>query len=213
MSLVENPLFAWWFARCGGRNEARGNARLRAELLDGAAGRALEVGAGTGLDFGHYPASVAGLVAIEPEPRLRAKAAEAAGRAPVPVRLAAAVADALPVPDGSQDVVVVSGVLCSVVDPVAALAEFRRVLRPGGELRFYEHVRAKEPVRRRWQDLADFVWPSLMGGCHVNRETLGSIAEAGFELERVRELVFPPGARVSVVAPRILGVARKRSAM
>jgi ubiquinone/menaquinone biosynthesis C-methylase UbiE len=209
MSLGENPLFARWSARYGGRNEARGNARLRAELLAGAAGRALEAGAGTGLNFAHYPAQLDELIAVEPEPTLRAKAAESAARAPVPVRVVGAVAGALPVPDGSQDVVVVSGLLCSVADPVAALTEFRRVLKPGGELRFYEHVRAKQPGRARFQDLADHVWPRLMGGCHVNRETLRAVDVAGFEVERVRELVFPPGARVSVVATRILGVARK----
>ncbi|TNC25459.1 class I SAM-dependent methyltransferase [Amycolatopsis alkalitolerans] len=210
---MENRLFAWWFARYGGRNEARGNARLRAELLAGVSGRVLEVGVGTGLNLPHYPAGVEQLTAAEPEPTMREKAAGAAARAPVPVRLVDAFADALPVEDSSQDAVVVSGLLCSVPDPVAALVEFRRVLRPGGELRFYEHVRARQPVRARFQDLSDHVWPRLMGGCHPNRRTLETIRATGFEIEHVRDLIFPPGAKVSVVAPRIHGLARKPSAM
>ncbi|WP_236793000.1 class I SAM-dependent methyltransferase [Amycolatopsis sp. GM8] len=122
---MENRLCAWWFARYGARNEARGNAQLRTELLAGAAGRVLEVGVGTGLNLAHYPATVEQLIAAEPEPTMRQNAAEAAARAPVPVRIVAAFADALPVGDGSQDAVVVSGLLCSVPDPAAALADSR----------------------------------------------------------------------------------------
>ncbi|WP_218951962.1 class I SAM-dependent methyltransferase [Amycolatopsis anabasis] len=207
MALIENPLFAKFFARYGARNEARGNARLRAELLAGLSGRVVEVGAGTGLNFPHYPPAVAELVAVEPEPTLRAKAAEAATGAPAPIRLVDGVADGLPAEDGSADAVVVSGVLCSVADPAAALAEFRRVLRPGGELRFYEHVRARGAVWARFQDFSDLLWPRLMGGCHPNRDTLSAIRRAGFEIVRCRELIFPPTARISVVAPRVHGVA------
>ncbi|MBK1782964.1 class I SAM-dependent methyltransferase [Prauserella cavernicola] len=207
MALVENPFFARLFIRIGARNEARGQAALRAELLAGLRGHVVEPGPGTGLNFGHYPASVERVSAVEPEPTLRERARAAAERAPVPIDVVDGLADRLPLADGEADAVVVTGVLCSVADPPAVLAEFRRVLRPGGELRFYEHVRAGG-ARGRWQDAADLVWPSLMGGCHPNRDTLGAVRRAGFEVVRLRELIFPPGATVSVVASRILGVAR-----
>jgi hypothetical protein len=95
-----------------------------------------------------------------------------------------------------------------VPDLDSALADLRRVLRPGGELRFYEHVRAPGRAHARFQDAVDVVWPRLMGGCHPNRDTLAAIERAGFSVEHVRGFRFPPTARVSVVAPRILGVAR-----
>ncbi|MBO0840615.1 MAG: class I SAM-dependent methyltransferase [Sciscionella sp.] len=207
MALVNNPLFAWYFSKFGARNEQRGNAALRAELLAGLSGRVLEVGAGTGLNFAHYPSEVADLIAVEPEPNLRAKAEQAATAAPVSVRLVDAVADELPMPDDSFDAVVVSAVLCSVANPASALAEFRRVLKPLGQLRFYEHVRSSRALFGRWQDAVDPLWTRLMGGCHANRDTLAAITAAGFQVDRCRELIFPPTARISVVAPRIHGVA------
>ena len=208
MALVKNPLFARYFDRCGARNEERGNRELRRELLAGLSGRVLEVGAGNGLNFPHYPASVREVVAVEPEPYLRARAAEAATAAPVPVRVADGTAAELPAADGEFDAVVVSGLLCSVADVPAALAEFGRALRPDGQLRFYEHVRSRDPVFARVQQAADLVWPHLMGGCHVHRQTRAAIGRV-FTIEKCRGFRFPPSAVLSPVAPRILGVARK----
>ena len=132
--LVKNPLFARYFARCGARNEERGGRELRRELLAGLSGRAMEVGAGTGLNFPHYPVSVREVVAVEPEPYLRGRAVEAAAAAGVPIRVVAGTAAELPAADGEFDAVVISGLLCSVSDAPAALAEFARVLRPRGHL-------------------------------------------------------------------------------
>jgi ubiquinone/menaquinone biosynthesis C-methylase UbiE len=208
MELVKNPLFARFFERFGARNEERGGRELRRDLLAGLAGRVLEVGAGNGLNFPHYPASVSEVVAVEPEPYLRGRAVEAAAAAPVPVRVADGTAAELPAGDGEFDAVVVSGVLCSVADVPAALAEFRRVLRPGGQLRFYEHVRSRDPLFAELQRAADLVWPHLMGGCHVQRETRVAIGRF-FAVEECRGFRFPPFAVMSPVAPRILGVARR----
>src|SRR5580692_2599061 len=130
MALVNNPLFARYFARFGGRNEERGNKELRREMLAGLSGRVLEVGPGNGLNFPHYPPSVREVVAVEPEPYLRSRAAEAAAAAPVPIRVADGSADELTVRDGSLDGVVVSGLLCSVADPEAVLTECRPVVQP-----------------------------------------------------------------------------------
>jgi ubiquinone/menaquinone biosynthesis C-methylase UbiE len=206
---IHHPFFARLFARFAAKDEERGQAELRRELLDGLVGRVVEVGAGNGLNFPHYPASVEEVVAVEPEAYLRERAADAARAAPVPIRVTGGLAGALPFEDASFDAAVVSGVLCSVPDQDSASADLRRVLRPGGELRFYEHVRASGPVRGRTQDVADLVWPRLMSGCHPNRDTLAAIERSGFRIERCRGFHFPPSARVSPVAPRILGVARR----
>jgi ubiquinone/menaquinone biosynthesis C-methylase UbiE len=148
------------------------------------------------------------VVAVEPEPYLRGRATEAAAAAPVPVRVTDGVAAELPAAAGEFDAVVISGLLCSVADVPAALAEFGRVLRPGGQLRFYEHVRSRDPVFARFQQAVDLVWPRLMGGCHVQRQTRAAIGRV-FTIETCRGFRFPRSAALSPVAPRILGVARK----
>lgn len=205
---VENPVFARCFDRFCGRDRGQGERDLRRELLAGASGRVVEVGAGNGINFEHYPLSVSELIAVEPEPYLRGRAEEAAARAAVPVRVVSGLASSLELAQDSVDVVVVCGVLCSVPDQMAALEEFRRVLRPGGDLRFYEHVRSRRRGFARWQRAADRLWPRLMGGCHTDRDTLGAIVGAGFQLERCRGFGFPQDARVYPVAPRVLGLAR-----
>ncbi len=205
---LQNPLFARFFHRFCGRDRGTGERELRQELVAGTSGRVVEVGAGNGINFEHYPPSVSELIAVEPEPYLRRQAEKAAVNAPVPVRVVAGVADSLELAPASVDVVVACGVLCSVPDQRAALAEFRRVLRAGGELRFYEHVRSRRPRFARWQRRVDSVWSRAMGGCHTDRDTVAAITGAGFALERCRGFGFPPGARVYPVAPRVLGRAR-----
>lgn len=205
---MKNPLFARYFERCGARLEEHGGREIRRELLAGLSGRVVEVGAGTGLNFPHYPVSVQEVVAVEPEPYLRGRAMRAAPAAPVPVTVSDGTAAELPATDAEFDAVVVSRVLCSVADVPAALAEFSRVLRPGGQLRFWEHVRSRDPAFARFQQAADLVWPRLMGGCHVRRETLTAIGQV-FTVEACRGFRFPPSAVLSPPAPRILGTARK----
>jgi SAM-dependent methyltransferase len=206
---VNNPIFARFFDRFLARDKGRGEDALRRELLAGLSGRVLEVGCGNGINFEHCPPTVEELVAAEPEPYLRRSAEQTARDAPIPVRVIDGTADALPLETDAFDAVVVAGVLCSVPDQGAALLEFARVLRPGGELRFYEHVRSRRPGFARYQDAADLVWPHLFGGCRPNRDTLASISEAGFSIERCRGFGFPDNARAYPVAPRIVGVARR----
>jgi ubiquinone/menaquinone biosynthesis C-methylase UbiE len=210
MTRVRHPVFARCFARCAPRMEKLGVTEHRRDLLGGVSGNVIEIGAGTGANFPHYPKGVLGIVAVEPEPYLRDRAATAAADAIAPVRLVDAVADHLSFENASFDVAVSSLVLCSVADQPAALAELRRVLRPGGELRFYEHVRAEDRRLASAQRLLDVVWPHLVGGCHASRDTLQAITDAGFAIEHLRRFVFRPCMLAAPTSPHILGVARRR---
>jgi ubiquinone/menaquinone biosynthesis C-methylase UbiE len=203
---VRHPIFARVYARLAPfEDRAAGVAEHRRRLVAGLRGSVLELGAGTGLSFRHYPAGVERLVAVEPEPTMREHAARAAREAPVAVELVDGTADALPVPDASVDAAVVSQVLCSVPDQARALAELRRVLRPGGELRFYEHVVSpRAPGRRLQRALDATVWPRVMGGCHLSRDTVAAVRDAGFAVQALRRFRIGPGPYVlgTATAPR-----------
>lgn len=175
-------------------------------MLAGLTGRVIEIGAGNGLNFAHYPASVTEVLAVEPNDLLRASARRAAESTTVPVTVAAGHADALPAPDGGFDAAVVSLVLCSVPDPSTALSEARRVLRPGGQLRFYEHVRSARPPLALLQDLISPVWSHAAGGCHPNRDLTEAIRAAGFRIERIERFGHRP-VRLSPPLAHILGTA------
>jgi ubiquinone/menaquinone biosynthesis C-methylase UbiE len=206
---IRHPLFARLYPRLSQSMERNGVGDHRDRLLAGVRGRVIEVGAGNGLNFEHYPATVTEVLATEPEPHLRRLAAEAARSAPVPVRVVAGRAERLPAEDGSRDVAVLSLVLCSVRDQRLALAEVSRVLRPGGEIRFYEHVVSARPVVALLQRGLDAtVWPRLVGGCHLARDTRRSIEEAGFVLDRC-EFVAIRGEPAGGLTPHLLGAAHK----
>lgn len=206
---VHHPLFARVYMRLAQGADARGGAEHRRELLAGASGRVLEIGAGAGANFAHYPATVVEVIALEPERHLRERAQLAAADAPVAVSVREGHASRLPGADGEFDVAVASLVLCTVPDQPRALAELFRVIRPGGELRFYEHVRARKPGEARVQDLADATfWPRIAGGCHLGRDTAAAITAAGFALESARRFAFAP-AKFVPPAAHILGVARR----
>jgi SAM-dependent methyltransferase len=206
VSELRHPVFARAYARLTAKPDPDADANRR-ELLAGLEGRVVEVGAGNGLNFAHYPATVTEVVAVEPEPYLRERAQQAAARAPVAVRVQAGLAEALPADDGEFDAAVASLVLCSVPDQARALGEIRRVLRPGGELRFYEHVVAAGGGTRRLQRLLAPVWPRFAGGCHLDRDTPAAIEAAGFTIERIRRFDFLPAPILRPVAPHVIGLA------
>jgi ubiquinone/menaquinone biosynthesis C-methylase UbiE len=206
-SEVHHPIFARFLAAVTERAEGTEEDEIRRELLAGLRGRVIEIGSGSGPNFRMYPGTVSEVVAVEPEDFLRGKAEEAASRAPLPVRVVDALADRLPFADASFDAAVAAQVLCSVRSQAAALAEVRRVLRPGGELRFYEHVISRQPRYARFQRAAGRVTPRLAGGCHPDRDTGRAIEEAGFTIERCRRFVFRPSLTDLPVAPRIVGTA------
>ena len=203
---VHHPIFARLFA-WGASNAPAEQTEHRRKLLQGLSGRVVEVGAGNGLNFPHYPAEVTEVLAVEPEPYLREKAVEAAAGAPVAITVVDGVADSLPSGDGEFDAAVASLVLCSVPDQATALAELRRVIRPGGELRFYEHVRADDPKAVRLQKRVDVAWPFFSGGCHITRRTEAAIVAAGFEVVECDRFQFEPCVLAKPVAPHILGRA------
>ncbi|MGH9245033.1 MAG: class I SAM-dependent methyltransferase [Acidimicrobiales bacterium] len=187
-----------------------GVADHRRRLLAGLTGRVIEVGAGNGLNFAHYPPEVTRVLAIEPEPYLRGVAQRHAADASAPVEVVGGVAEHLPAGDAMFDVAVASLVLCSVPDPQVVLGELYRVIKAGGTLRFFEHVRADTPGLARVQRLLDAtVWPTFGGGCHASRDTATAIERAGFTIEGLEHLRFPD-IRISMpTSPHILGTASR----
>ena len=149
------------------------------------------------------------MVAVEPEPHLRALARRAAASAPVTIEVTDGAAESLPAQAGEFDAAVASLVLCSVLDQRVALREISRVLRSGGELRFYEHVISNRPAWRRVQRTLDAtIYPPLAGGCHCARDTSAAIRQAGFQVEREERVALKAGPIVPAI-PHILGTARR----
>ncbi len=207
---VHHPVFARLWAVMS-RHEPAEIRRHRDELLAGLSGRVIEVGAGAGSNFAHYPATVETVVAVEPEPYLRQQARTAAALAAVPIEVLDGVADRLPAEDASFDAAVACLVLCTVPDQARALAELRRVLRPGGELRFYEHVRSDQRLLSLSQRAVDRAfWPRAFGGCHTARDTPAAIQAAGFEIEAQRRMWVNPVPIAFPVASHTIGRARRR---
>jgi ubiquinone/menaquinone biosynthesis C-methylase UbiE len=212
MPAMSHPLFARFYQRISPMMDRAGAAEHRKALVAGLRGRVIEIGAGNGRMFAHYPPEVTEVLAVEPEPHLRAAALEAAQTAPVPVKVVDGLAEDLPATDGEFDAAVAALVLCTVPDQATALAEIRRVLRPGGQLRFFEHVEAPDPgVLRRLQRLADTtVWPRLLAGCHTGRDTVAAITAAGFVIDELHRFRFPDSGPPSPAAPHVRGSATRR---
>ena len=205
---VRHPIFARFYARLGTGMENAGVGDHRQRLLAGLSGSVLEIGAGNGLNFRHYPPTVTRVVAVEPEPHLRELAQISAAAAAVPIMVTDGTAERIPASDGEYDAVVATLMLCSVGDPVLALREMRRVLRPGGELRFMEHVLAASAGGRGIQRLADATcWPLCFGGCHASRDAVAAIEAAGFRVGDVVRYQLPDTQIPWPTAPHVRGVA------
>ncbi len=206
---IHHPVFARLYARLSPGSEHRGSGAHRRELLAGLNGRIIEVGCGNGLNFAHYPPEVTEVIAVEPEPYLRHVAQRRTANATVKVTVVDGRAEHLPATDGAFDAAVTSLVLCSVDDVLAALSEIRRTLRPGGQLRFYEHVRSTAVRHATLQRVLAPAWQQLGGGCHPDRDTERYITRSGFEIEQTRRFDFCPGPRIplGLVSPHILGQA------
>ncbi|WP_240519648.1 class I SAM-dependent methyltransferase [Amycolatopsis antarctica] len=179
--MTKHRLFGRLYPAMSRALDQAGMAERRTALLTGLTGEVVEIGAGHGVNFAHYPPTVTRVLAVEPQPHLRVLAAAQAAGAPVPVEVADGDAEHLTIPDRSVDAVVVSLVLCSVRGQDEVLSDARRVLTPGGQLRFLEHVRAGTAGLARVQRALDTtIWPHLAGGCRLGRDTLAAIHRAGF---------------------------------
>jgi ubiquinone/menaquinone biosynthesis C-methylase UbiE len=182
---------------------------LREEMLKDVTGDVLEIGAGTGANFQYYPDG-AKVVATEPDPYMMERAKKRAEAAGQNIELKQAPVEVLPFPDASFDFVIDTLVLCSVKDQGKALSEMKRVLRPGGQLRMYEHVRYENPVGALMQDIVSPAWQWFGAGCHPNRDTGRALREAGFEVLSVKiSKPSPPIPPMLFTRPHLLAVARK----
>jgi ubiquinone/menaquinone biosynthesis C-methylase UbiE len=184
--------------------ERRGMRDRRRRLLAASTGRVLELGAGTGLNLEHYPSTVTELVLSEPDLPMRRRLQHRVAGSARPVQISDASAEALPFPDASFDTVVSTMVLCTVPDPVAALAEVRRVLRPDGRLLFCEHVRADSPRLARWQRRLASPWAAFAQGCRCDRPLDDLIAA---ELTVHRSDAERWRGMPSIVGPLVVGEA------
>ena len=204
-----HPVFAQIYRLVAAIGERGGYGRLRASVLADARGRLLILGLGPGHDLAHLPTTVTSVVAVEPDPSMRAVARGRVTACPVPVMLLSADAHDLPLADGSVDAVLCACVLCSVAQPPKVLAELRRVLVPGGQLLLLEHVAA---LPGHWvgyvQRLLEPVWGRAAGGCSIRRDTRGAIAAAGFDATAVRTVMVWPN--LPPLAPTVLGTVHNQ---
>lgn len=177
---------------------ARPIAKQRAKVVPKAQGRVLELGIGVGLNLAFYdPDKVESVTGVDPAPELRAIAQAAPRDARLAVNVENGTAEALPFEDASFDCVVCTFTLCSVQTPARALAEARRVLKPGGRFLYCEHGLAPEPDVQKWQRRVEPVWKALAGGCHLSRPITSAIAAAGFRVERHDSMYLPGTPRIA----------------
>jgi ubiquinone/menaquinone biosynthesis C-methylase UbiE len=202
--------FAKFYDRALKASEENGLGAMRAALLAGASGRVVEIGAGTGVNLDLYGDGIEDLTLVEPDPHMGARLRERlAGRSgdtgSAPTRLVAAPAEKLPFDDDTFDTAVATLVLCTVPDPVAAIDELARVLKPGGCLLFIEHVRSEDADRARWQDRFEKPWRFMADGCYCNRDTEATLGASAFEVETIDHGKFPKA--MPIVRPLIRGTA------
>ena len=187
------------------RFEKGPGAEMRRRLLAGARGRVLEIAAGTGANLPHYPPGLESLTVTEYDEAMLARARRKASEEGITGELMQASAEQLPFPDDSFDTVTCSVAFCTIPDADRALREVYRVLKPGGQLLFAEHVRADDPKLARWQDRLEKPWGLIAGGCHPNRDTRAALERAGFEVEVSEEGRLPMVPKL--VKPYIAGRA------
>jgi len=188
--------------------EEAGLQDMRRQVLATAKGRTIDLGAGTGANLGLYPEVVTELVLAEPDPHMAKKLREKLDVGGGEAELVEAPAERLPFPDASFDTAVFTLVLCTVPDPAAALREVARILRPGGQMLFVEHVRAEDTGLAHWQDRLEKPWRFLADGCHCNRDTVATIEASPLTLEQVEHGHLPKTP--PIVRPLVSGRAVAR---
>ena len=208
MSFYTETVFPWFLDRFLDTPEIGGH---RKRLVEGAHGDVLEVGFGTGATLPFYNREIVNsLSVVEPSTGMNKRAEAMIARLNWPISIDALAGETLPFEKERFDCVVSSLTLCSVSDPPRVLAEIWRVLRPGGTLRFFEHVASESPKRRKWQNRLNPMQRVVGVGCNLNRDTIGLIRAAGFDLGPVPQQIetsFPFAAFLPIVE----GIARKPS--
>jgi ubiquinone/menaquinone biosynthesis C-methylase UbiE len=184
----------------------KANEPLRQRVCAGLHGRVVEIGFGSGLNVPHYPAAITEVVAVEPAELGWKLAAKRVGASPVPVQRVGLDGQSLPLEDDSCDTALSTWTLCTIPDVRAALREIRRVLKPGGTLHFVEHGLAPDERVRRGQRRFEPIQKRIVGGCHLTREIVDLLTEAGFTIDEV-DVFYQPGEPKSLGAYS-LGVAR-----
>jgi ubiquinone/menaquinone biosynthesis C-methylase UbiE len=202
---IYGRLFAALYDRMLAGTERAGLSERRDNLLAGASGAVLEIGAGTGLNLEHYPDAVTELTLTEPEEPMARRLEEKLAASTRTGRVVRARAEDLPFADDSFDTVVCTLVLCTVSDPERALAEIERVLRPGGRFLFLEHVRSDDPRVARWQDRLHGIWLRFGHGCNCNRPTPALIGESRLTIEEIEHGELPKAP--AIVRPLAAGRA------
>jgi len=202
---IRRRLFAALYDTVSKGSEAAGLSDERRQLLAGAEGATLEIGAGTGLNLAHYPAGVTRLALAEPDEHMRRRLVRRAAEASSTGEVVDASVERLPFPDATFDTVVVTFVLCSVSSQDAALTEIARVLKPSGRLLFLEHVRSDDEKLAKWQDRITPLYNLV--GCNPNRDTLSAIEGSALAVETVKHGEIPKAPKVE--RPLIVGVARR----
>jgi len=201
--------FSALYDRAFAASEEAGLRDMRREVLSGARGRVLEIGAGTGLNLELYPREgLDSLVVTEPDPHMFKQLRERAPKVCAGAELVQAGGEDLPFDDESFDTVTVTLVLCTVPDQAATLREIKRVLKPGGQLLFLEHVRSNHSDLAKWQDRLEKPWRFLGDGCHCNRDTEAGLGAAGFELSGIEHPELPKAP--PIVRPMAKGTATLR---
>lgn len=185
--------------------EDAGMREKRREVLAQARGRTIDVGAGTGANLGLFPDGLTGITMAEPDPHMTKRLREKIAATGAEVELVEAGAEKLPVADDSFDTVVFTLVLCTVPDPAAALAEAARILKPGGQMLFVEHVRADDPGVARWQDRLERPWKFFADGCRCNRDTVANIEASPLTVDHVEHGELPKSP--PIVKPLVWGRA------
>lgn len=190
----------WFYDRLCAFEERRGLLERRRQLVGSLTGSVLEVGAGTGLNFPHYPAGTT-VFAFEPDDLMLERALPRVAEAEAEIVVFRASASQLPVGEHRFDHVVMCMCLCSIKQAEAAIAEAHRVLKPSGELHFLEHIRDPSGGKRaRMQDRVNPMWRKISGGCNCNRPTLDWIADAGFTVTGAEHYEQgPPHVRPHVI--------------
>ena len=198
-------LFAAAYDRGLKATEEAGLRRMRSELLAGATGKTLELGAGTGVNLDLYPEAVVDLTLVEPGPHMAKRLRERLAISSRAATVVEAPAERLPFEADTFDTAVSTLVLCTVPDPAAAISELERVLKPGGRLLFIEHVRADDPAQARWQDRLERPWRFLADGCHCNRDTLATLSGSRLRVGTLEHDQLPKTP--PIVRPLIRGSA------